>query len=110
MPEYVQGLTDVPTAQLMCMPGGNNHHWEAYEKPWRRGRLRQTNSRCSTCGKERARILDAGDRSMSLQYSTPDWHVKVQEPYDAYDVAEEIARRLSRRTTKKARRGHLVAV
>jgi hypothetical protein len=38
---------------------------------------------------------------MDLQYTTPNWHVKVEEPYDAFDVATE----LERRSTKEVREG-----
>jgi len=99
--EWVRTIRDVPTAQLNCMPGGFNHHWEQIQKPFRRGLLRRITSRCAVCGKERARILDATDGTMDLQYTTPNWHVKVEEPYDAFDVATE----LERRSTKEVREG-----
>ena len=99
--EWVRDITDVPTPQLHCMPGGFNHHWEQIQKPYRRGKMRQINARCGICGKERARFLDASDRSIGLSYVVPDWHVKVEEPYDAYDVATE----LEKRSTKEVREG-----
>lgn len=95
--DWVRTIRDVPTPQLLCMPGGNNHHWEVYEKPRRVGQFgKRVNSRCGICGKERTRILSISERTIQLYYVTPDWHVKVEEPHDAYDVANEIIRRLNK--------------
>jgi hypothetical protein len=96
--EWVRTLTDVPTPQLHCMPGGFNHHWDSVTKPHRRGQFGiHINSRCGVCGKERTRIVSSlSERTIQLYYVTPDWHVKVEEPYDAYDVARELARRMEK--------------
>jgi hypothetical protein len=98
MTEYVATLRDVPTAQLHCMPGGFNPHWDSVTKPRRRGQFGiHINSRCGVCGKERTRILSSlSERTIQLYYVTPMWHVKVEEAYDAYDVARELARRLDK--------------
>ena len=88
-------LRDVPWEQLHCMAGGFNHHWEPINKPTKVGQWgRRRNDLCTTCGKERTTIRDIHDRTAARWYDTPGWHVKVSEPYDSYDVSEEIARRL----------------
>ena len=99
--DWVSDITQVPTQQLMCLAGGFNHHWEPISKPRRVGSWgRRSDSRCGTCGKERTRLRNIHDHTAALYYSTPEWHVKVEEPFTAWDVAEELDRRLKKLDVK----------
>lgn len=113
MPKQVT-LKQVPLNQLMCMGGGYNHPWEPIVVPRKVGQWgRRDHARCVRCGKERVTIRDIYDRTAARYYVVPDWHVKVTEPFDSYDVADELTRRMNSRAKMKSAktdRRHLRAV
>jgi hypothetical protein len=97
-------LRDMPTEQLFCLAGGFNHQWEAINKPVRQGQWgRRRNDICTRCGMERTTVRDINDRTAARMYDRPAWHVKVTEPYDSFDVSEEISRRLNSRAGSKTK-------
>jgi hypothetical protein len=109
--QWVATIRDVPTQQLLCMRGGFNHPFEPISRPVKQGQWgRRINARCTRCGKERVQIKNIYDRTAVTYYETPAWHVKIEEPYDSYDVTEEIARRLNNPNLKVNKQRRLKAV
>lgn len=88
-------LRDVPTNQLLCMRGALGHDWDPISKPrkltdWGY----RYHARCGRCSKERTTIFNIYGIEAAHYYDVPDWHVKIDEPYESADVRLEMLRRL----------------